>query len=338
MFTVKELEQDYEHLADLEPEALRDALLKAHVNYSRASLELHERRGEGRIHLPASEARLGEKPPPFQTIIAPELGFNIHNFHLFTSGRDARSDRYHSHGDALKYYIYGSGIEDVNGQRFEVKAGDFMHIPANTWHGTINPHDEPLVFLAAQQFPGTWRQTPTPFLRQRDRDHEPLQAPEIQEHELSGLEGRALYYDRYMLAEMEFGRVAVEVDRRRRAKRLYVPAEEAPLMEWGPGRRAIIAPELGFDIYTFSLSFECLAANTNSSERTSGDTVKYYLAGKGVERVGDRRVEVEAGDFVQVPANTWHATENPYDAPLRLLCWEQIPGTYTQVPTAFLSR
>jgi quercetin dioxygenase-like cupin family protein len=338
VFTVKELEKDYAHLADLDPDALHEQLLKAHANYSKASLELNQRRGQKRVHRPAAEARLGETPPPFQTIIAPELGFDIHNFHLFTSGRDARSDRYHSHGDALKYYIYGSGIEDVAGQRFEVKAGDFMHIPANTWHGTINPHDEPLVFLAAQQFPGTWRQTPTPFLRQRDPSREPLESPALDPKELTDLPGNTLYHQQYMLAQMEFGRVALEVDRRRQAKRLHVPAEQAPVMEWGPGRRMIIAPELGFDIYTFSLSFECLAPRSKNGARTSGDTVKYYLAGKGVERVGDQRIEVEAGDFIQVPANTWHATENPSDAPLRLLCWEQIPGTYTQVPTPYLSR
>jgi mannose-6-phosphate isomerase-like protein (cupin superfamily) len=110
-------------------------------------------------------------------------------------------------------------------------------------------------------------------------------------------------------------------------------------MEWGPGKRLIIAPELGFDIYTFSLSFECLAAGTRSSgARTSGDTVKYFLAGQGVQQVGDRRIEVKAGDFVHLPANAWHATENPSDAPLRLLCWEQLPGTFTQVPTAFNFR
>ena len=337
MVTVKELRQDYQELAQLDPEALHQLLREKHANYGKAALELHRRRKQKRVHLPAAEAGLSETPPPRHTLIAPELGFDIYNFHLFTSGRDARSDRYHSHGDALKYYIYGSGTEDVDGQRFEVKAGDFMHIPANTWHGTINPNDEPLVFLAAQQFPGTWRQTPTPFLRQRDPNEAPPDK-DLSEEELAKLEPRALY-GRYIQEEMEFGRVALEVQRRREQKRLYVPAKDAPLMEWGPGRHMIVTPELGFDIYSFSLYFEHVPPKTERGRyETTGDMVKYYIAGQGVEMVGGQRIEVIAGDFIHVPANTWHETRNPHNESLRFLCWEQPPGTFSQFPTAFLSR
>ena len=43
-------------------------------------------------------------------IIGPELGFDVYNFHIFTSGRAAGSDRYHSHGDAIKFYVAGGGV------------------------------------------------------------------------------------------------------------------------------------------------------------------------------------------------------------------------------------
>jgi len=341
MVNVKELRKDYEEFAKLDSEELRQLLIKRQVNFGKASLALQRRRTQKRLHLPAAEARLSETPPPMHTIMAPEMGFDIYNFHLFTSGRDARSDRYHSHGDALKYYIYGSGVEDIDGQRFEVKAGDFMHVPANTWHGTINPNDEPLVFLAAQQFPGTFRQTPTPFIRPREPGHSPSSEEldkELDDQELDTLMPRELY-GRYTVVEMEYCRVLLEVQRRRGEKRLYVAAEDAPLLEWGPGRHTIMSPEMGFDIYTFSLYLDHVPGKTEDGiQQTTGDKAKYCIAGRGVEIIGGQRIEVEAGDFIHVPANTWHETQNPYDESLRYLCWEQPPGTFSQVPTAFLQR
>lgn len=65
--------------------------------------------------------------------------------------------------------------------------------------------------------------------------------------------------------------------------------------------------------------------------------MKYYIAAREAERVGRPRVEVKAGDF-HVPVNIWHVTRNPYAAPLRLRCWDQIPGAYCHAPVAFLHR
>lgn len=84
------------------------------------------------------------------SLISPELGFNIHNFHLFLAeippGR--QEGAYHMHGEAVKYYLSGEGIELIGDKEYRVKAGDSIFIPANTWHGTQNPGTEPLRFLA----------------------------------------------------------------------------------------------------------------------------------------------------------------------------------------------
>lgn len=84
------------------------------------------------------------------TVISPELGFNIHNFHVscmeITPG--AAEGAYHTHGEAVKFYLRGRGIELVGDKRYEVKAGDAVFIPASTWHGSQNPGPEPLRFLA----------------------------------------------------------------------------------------------------------------------------------------------------------------------------------------------
>jgi mannose-6-phosphate isomerase-like protein (cupin superfamily) len=335
MTTIPELSE--EQLAKLQPQELAQHYLAKQVDFGRATQELQRRRQQRRLHVPAEQAPVAEAGPHQRMIIGPELGFDIYNFHVFTSGRAGGSERYHSHGDAVKYYVAGRGFEVVGEQRFEVKVGDFMHVPGNIWHGTENPYDEPLVFLAAQQFVGTFRQVPTPFVHKQG----PHQAPKVKDlspEELAKLEPWPLYLV-YLEKQMEFGRVALEMQRRRQQKRLRVSAEEAPLLEWGPGRHMIIAPELGFDVYSFNVFLEHVPPkSTGGASRIAGDTVKYYLTGGGAEVVGEQRLNVKAGDFLHVPANTWHETRNPNGEPLRFLCWQQIPGTFLQVPSPLLSR
>lgn len=84
------------------------------------------------------------------TVVAPELGFNVHNFAAFLAEipPGGQEGAYHMHGEAVKYYLRGKGIEIIGDKRYEVQAGDTVFIPANTWHGTQNPGVEPLKILA----------------------------------------------------------------------------------------------------------------------------------------------------------------------------------------------
>lgn len=324
-----------ESLATLDAEQLRDIYLLKETDFGRATQELQRRRGQRRLHVPAEEAAVATAGPQQRMIVGPEMGFDIYNLHVFTSGRAGGSDRYHTHGDAVKYYVAGRGFEVIGDQRFEVQAGDFMHVPGNVWHGTENPYEEPLVFLAAQQFVGTFRQVPTPFLHAQ-APNQPPEVKDLSPEELAKLEPWPMYLV-YLEKQMEFGRVALEMQRRRAQKRLFVPASEAPLLEWGPGQHMIMAPELGFDIYSFNLFLEHVPpATTQGRPRIAGDTVRYYLTGRGTEAVGEQQFEVKAGDFLHVPANTRNETRNPYAEPLRFLCWQQIPGTFLQVPSPFI--
>ena len=324
-----------EDLMELAPEELYRVYMEKQVNFGMAARALDRRREQNRLHVPAEEADVANAGPNQRMIVGPELGFNIHNLHVFTSGRAGDSERYHTHGDALKFYIKGGGYELIGEERFEVKVGDFCHVPANIWHGTENPNPEPLVFLAAQQFPGTYRQFATPFIR-LDYPDEPPVVKDLSEEELGKLGPWQLYL-RYLEEQMEFGRVALEMQRWREQKRLHLRTEDVPLMEWGPGRHHIMSPELGFDIYSFQLFMEHAAGGTDQGEaQTTGDAVRYYLAGQGIEIIGGRRVEVKEGDFACIPAGSRHETLNPYAEPLRFLCWQQIPGTYLQVHTPYL--
>jgi mannose-6-phosphate isomerase-like protein (cupin superfamily) len=138
-------------------------------------------------------------------------------------------------------------------------------------------------------------------------------------------------YLRYLEEQMAFGRVALEVQRRRERRRLYVPAEEAPLLEWGPGRHMVISPERDFDIYAFHLFLEHIRVGTaERQELTPAEMVCYCMTGRAVEVIGGQTVEVKAGDFLFVPAFTSRDTYAGSGEPLRYLCWQQIPGTYVQ--------
>lgn len=320
-----------EELAELKADELWALYMEKEIAFAKAGRGLDRRRKANRLHVTAAEANIENAGPDQRMIVGPEMGFNVHNLHIFTSGRAGESERYHTHGDALKYYIKGGGQELIGEDRFDVKVGDFCHVPANIWHGTENPNPEPLVFLAAQQFPGTYRQVSTPFVH--------LVAPQappdvdLSESELDKLEPWPLYL-RYLAEQMAFGRVAQEIQRRREQKRLLVPAEDAPLLEWGPGRHPIISPELGFDIYSFQLFMEHVPGQTDTGEPwSSGDAVRYYIAGEGTEVVDGQRIDVKTGDFLCIPAGSSHETLNPSSDPLRFICWQQIPGTYMQVQT-----
>lgn len=82
--------------------------------------------------------------------VAPELGFNAHNLQAFFDRVPAGSTEgaYHMHGEAIKYYISGKGIERIGDKSYEVKAGDTLFVPASVWHGSENPGPEPLLFFA----------------------------------------------------------------------------------------------------------------------------------------------------------------------------------------------
>lgn len=76
-------------------------------------------------------------------IVFPELGFNVYNLYtIMTSpGMYSRLPRVsgssidHSHGEAVKYFLEGKMIDQVEADRVEVEAGDLTFIPASAWHG-----------------------------------------------------------------------------------------------------------------------------------------------------------------------------------------------------------
>lgn len=137
-------------------------------------LEIQERQNQKRrlirqeelIWLDASEMTPTRMPVRACEIVSPVLGFDIYNMHMFMLeiAPGGEGGRYHRHGDAIKHYLSGRGIEIIGEEEYQVEAGDFIHIPANVWHGTQNPYDEPCRILAVEQYPGTYTQIPAPYL------------------------------------------------------------------------------------------------------------------------------------------------------------------------------
>jgi quercetin dioxygenase-like cupin family protein len=171
--TTSETAHDNE-LASLSPTALFHRRQEMLNHLGKVDLEFDRRREQGRRHVKSDELQWvnanqitpTEADIKFCPIISPELGFNIHNIHMFMLeiAPNSEGGSYHRHGDAIKHYISGRGVEIIGGERYEVEAGDFIHIPANVWHGTQNPYDEPCRILAVQQFPGTYSQISAPFI------------------------------------------------------------------------------------------------------------------------------------------------------------------------------
>ena len=137
-------------------------------------LEFEKRRQEKRRHVKAADLEwhaASEMNPTKAAIelcqiVSPELGFDIFNMHMFKIRIPPHTEggKYHRHGDAIKYYLSGRAVEYIGDEKYEIEAGDYVHIPANVLHGTQNPFDEVCEILAVQQFPGTYSQVPAPFI------------------------------------------------------------------------------------------------------------------------------------------------------------------------------
>ena len=148
-----------------------------YMEMSELDEELNRRRTQDRHLMKKSEIQweprsvIGMKIPHKRApLIEPNLGFNCHNIEAFIAEYPPGSEEgaYHMHGEAIKYYLSGRGIEIIGDKRYEVEAGDAIFIPAYTWHGSQNPGTEPLRFLALIQLTGTPLLKPVPFTLRKD--------------------------------------------------------------------------------------------------------------------------------------------------------------------------
>ena len=333
---------------DLSPNDLagRRNLILNH--FGRIDSEFDRRRQENRLLVKSEEVEWepASRVHPTQQeghllarIISPELGFNIHTFRVFKrqiAGRGT-DGAFHTHGDAIKYYLSGTGKEIIGDQEIEVQPGDMAFIPANVWHGTENTGDDPMVFIAFHQIPGT--QLPVPAAWQYPiSDMEGLDdldelLESVQKENPASMSSAALYSRRQHLLH-ELGMLDDEMNLRRQSKRWLVRRDE---VQWESSSDSqsvpLIAPELGFDIHTLQLSLRAVpGGHRDTILHCHGEAVHYFLSGNGIQTVGKEELEVAAGDLVFVPAETCHGVHNSGDEVMRILVAEQMPGTCIQRP------
>ena len=139
---------------------LYDRRMEMILEFGRLEEELNRRRVQGR-HIVRSEDQVWrtkavmegmqmKQPVRSTSLVAPEQGFDSHNFHAFILEipRGSQEGAYHTHGEAVKYYLEGEGLEIIGENRYQVKAGDTVFIPAFTWHGTQNTGAGPIRIFA----------------------------------------------------------------------------------------------------------------------------------------------------------------------------------------------
>lgn len=141
-----------------------------HFSAIEQEVDARRKRGEyliKQVHnipwVPVSEMFTSLKAPiKWKPLITPTHGFPVHNFYSFLIQVPAnyRQSKYHIHGEAIKFYLKGKGIEHIGDKTYEVEAGDVILIPANEWHGTENPNNEPIEFYGVQMLDGTYLQKP----------------------------------------------------------------------------------------------------------------------------------------------------------------------------------
>ena len=260
-------------------------------------------------------------------LIGPELGFNTYNMTatMLEVPPGSEEGTYHSHGEAIKYYLQGEGIEIIGDKRYTIKAGDAVFVPADTWHGTQNNGTEPIRILAADHTLSPYRMK---MVIQGSIDEEaagPVHPEtktgrgEFPKGELGNLDAFQLYRRRRALMK-ERSKLEEELNRKRAQDRHVMRSEELEWTEEGFGLKlkgaqgrgaTVIGPELGFNIH--NLTATLLEVPPGSEEGTyhyHGEAVKYYVRGEATEIIGDKRYQVKAGDVVFVPANTWHGAQN----------------------------
>ena len=336
------------NIHDLDPPELagrRDVILG---HFGRIDKEFDRRRGENRLLAKGQDIQWesASRVHPTQQeghllarIISPELGFNIHTFRVFKRqiGGGGIDGAFHTHGDAVKFYLEGQGKEIIAAQEVAVSPGDLAFIPGNVWHGTENTGDGPMVFIAFHQIPGTHLPVPASWQYHADdlsgQESIDSRLVKMEGEDPGKMESATLYSWRQHLLH-ELGVLDDEFNRRRKAKRYLVSRNEVP-WETPVDRQTVplIAPELGFDIHTLQVSLRVVPPNHNDdTSHSHGEAVHYYISGEGHQTVGDEQIPVSGGDLVFIPAGAAHGIHNSSGEALRVLIAEQMPGTYLQKP------
>ncbi|MFQ6030142.1 MAG: cupin domain-containing protein, partial [Dehalococcoidia bacterium] len=211
-------------------------------HFDRIETEFDQRRNQNHLLVKAEQVQWEDASAVHPTtqeghrlarIISPELGFNIHSFRVFKRqiGGGGVDGAFHTHGDAVKYYLEGQGKEIIGEDEYEVKTGDLAFIPANIWHGTENTGQDPMVFIAFHQLPGTHLPVPASWQYHQDdmagKDDLASFLESVQDEDLRSMDSAALYSRRQHFLHY-IGVLDDEFNRRRTEHRYVIPKNDVP--------------------------------------------------------------------------------------------------------------
>jgi gentisate 1,2-dioxygenase len=219
--------------------------------------------------------------------------------------------------DAILFMTEGNGWSEVDGERYDWKAWDAVHIPPWSWHRHGNDGDRPARFLSSSSEPilaslglsMLENAGDTPFA---ELPQSPRPSPAI--------DGDDPYARlRHRLAD---------VDAARREARIHTSYDEIPLLVNPKGTRTKFLNDASIGNLTTGLTqvmIQFAPGYGQSMHRHPGEAWLYVVEGRGhsylgVEPTGGQTVEWETGDLVVVDHYLWHQHFNDVpDEPSRLV-------------------
>jgi gentisate 1,2-dioxygenase len=224
---------------------------------------------------------------------------------------------------AFRFIMRGSGCwTTVDGETYEMNAGDLVLTPSWTWHDHVHRGDEPMIWIDVLDI-SLVRSLHAAFFELYDRDVQdtlPVPDPSFRTFG-SGLlrAGRQLppqpvnpllaYPQARALEALELAK-GLPADPVDDVLTEYVnPTTGGPALVSLGAKRQILRP--GF---------------RGAQQRHTGSKVYWVIAGSGITVVDGERFEWTAGDFFSVPPWARHHHENPYDSEASLFRVDDIPA------------
>jgi gentisate 1,2-dioxygenase len=213
---------------------------------------------------------------------------------------------------AFRFIMHGSGCwTTVDGESYEMNAGDLVFTPSWTWHDHTHRGDEPMMWIDVLDI-SLVRSLHTTFFQDYDRDVQDVAAiPDTsfrargsgllragrRDTPASPVNPLLAYPHARALEALELAK-GLPADPRDDIIVEYVnPADGGPALSTLGTMRQILRP--GFRGIPY---------------RHTGSKVYWVISGSGVTEIGGVRYAWSTGDFIAVPPWTTHHHENPYDA------------------------
>lgn len=240
------------------------------------------------------------------------------NLQMLKPGEHAEAHR-HMAG-AIRFVTRGRGARlVVEGESFEIGAGDFATTPNWTWHDHVNESSETLTWLDVLD---------SPLVRMLQVDfHEPYEAPHQPVTRAEGASYAEFGALRPSWVKADSIQPPPYVYRWEDTERALERAGERP----GDPCDGIILRYVnpltgGPTLPTFDCAMQMLRpGEKTAAHRHTSSTIYHVFKGKGATVIGDARYEWEAGDSFVVPLWHPHRHENLHDAPAVLFALDDRP-------------